>query len=127
MSSARVWVVCVVHTIARFWESLWPQLVRVHYLPFQFRLNKNHSIHICSPDLFHLHFVHELVFVCCFVVTGTSNPYVSLTGNSLPGGVLALGILLLLISLIGAYGAKRESRSLLVVVRRRTDMHIASL
>jgi hypothetical protein len=47
---------------------------------------------------------------------GMSNQYASLAGETLPTGVLVLGIFVMIISIVGCCGAKRENRVILGVV-----------
>jgi hypothetical protein len=49
-------------------------------------------------------------------IAGMSNQYATLAGNTLPTGVLVLGIFVMMVSLLGCVGAKRESRAILTVV-----------
>eukprot|EP00455_Lapot_gusevi_P019594 TRINITY_DN2092_c0_g1_i2.p1 TRINITY_DN2092_c0_g1~~TRINITY_DN2092_c0_g1_i2.p1 ORF type:complete len:256 (-),score=98.41 TRINITY_DN2092_c0_g1_i2:229-996(-) len=44
---------------------------------------------------------------------GASNTYAEFAGNSLPVGVLVLGVFMMVIAFMGCCGAKRESRALL--------------
>ncbi len=55
--------------------------------------------------------------------SGMSNEYAALAGNTLPTGVLVLGIFVMCISLVGCIGAQRESRGILGFVRV-TKIHL---
>ncbi len=48
---------------------------------------------------------------------GMSNQYSALVGSTLPTGVTVLGVFVMLISLVGCVGAKRENRIILAIVR----------
>ena len=47
---------------------------------------------------------------------GMSNQYSALVGSTLPTGVTVLGVFVMLISLVGCVGAKRENRIILAIV-----------